>query len=185
MSRKYKFGNERHAHFVTFTVIHWIDFFIREEYRKILVDSIAYCQKNKGLEVHAYCIMPSHVHMVISTNGTHTLTDITRDLKGHTSRCFRAILSDEKVNYESRKSWMFWMMQRAGISNTSNKDFQFWQQDSHPIELYSDEVLYQKIDYIHMNPVVSGFVDQPEYWLYSSARDYGGGVKELIELAGN
>ncbi len=76
------------------------------------------------------------------------------------------------------------MMKRAGLSNSNNKDFQFWVQDSHPIELFSDEVYYQKMDYIHMNPVVSGFVDQPEYWLYSSTRDYAG-IKGLIELVGN
>lgn len=185
MSRKYKFGNERYAHFVTYTVVHWIDFFIREEYRKILIDSIKYCQKNKGLAVHAYCIMPSHVHMVVSAQGNSSLVDITRDLKGHTSRCFRSLLSDQHLSYESRKSWMFWMMQRAGISNANNKDFQFWQQDSHPIELSTDELYYQKIDYIHMNPVVSGFVDQPEYWLYSSARDYGTGLKGVIDLVLN
>ncbi len=83
MSNKYKFGNERHAHFVTYTVVHWIDFFIRNEYRNILIDSIKFCQEKKGLEVHAYCIMPSHVHMIIGTAGSsHSLEGITRDLKG-------------------------------------------------------------------------------------------------------
>ena len=75
------------------------------------------------------------------------------------------------------------MMRRTGLSNSNNQDFQFWQQDSHPIELWSDEVFYQKMDYIHMNPVVSGFVDQPEHWLYSSARDYAGtkGILDLVD----
>lgn len=183
MSRKYRYGNERHAHFVTYTVVHWIDFFIRNEYRTILVDSIKYCQAHKGLELHAYCIMPSHVHMIIGTQGTHSFVDITRDLKGYTSRRFRQILLDQNINYESRKAWMLWMMRRTGLSNSNNQDFQFWQQDSHPIELWSDDVFYQKMDYIHMNPVVSGFVDQPEHWLYSSARDYAGtkGILDLVD----
>ena len=69
MSRKYKFTDQEHPYFVTFTVIQWIDVFIRDEYRNIFLDSVRYCQKNKGLEVHAWCIMTSHVHMIISTKG--------------------------------------------------------------------------------------------------------------------
>jgi len=77
---------------------------------------------------------------------------------------------------------MLWMMRRTGLSNANNQDFQFWQQDSHPIELWSDEVFRQKMDYIHMNPVTSSFVSQREEWLYSSARDHGG-QKGLLDLA--
>jgi len=55
-------------------------------------------------------------------------------------------------------------------------------QRDQPIELWSDEVFFQKMDYIHLNPVKSGFVSQPEDWLYSSAGDYAG-RKGLIDLA--
>ncbi|MDF2455474.1 MAG: Transposase like protein [Cytophagaceae bacterium] len=182
MSRKYRVGDNRHPHFVTFTVVNWIGFFIRNEYRDILVKSIQYCQDHKGLEVYSYCIMPSHVHMIAATDGRNKLEAIIRDLKRHTSICFHEVLTDEKTNYESRKEWMLWMMQRAGKRNKNTKDFQFWQHESHPIELWSDEVFYQKMDYIHLNPVVSGFVSQPEEWLYSSARNHAG-LSCFIRLA--
>ncbi|MES2688903.1 MAG: transposase, partial [Bacteroidota bacterium] len=54
------------CYFITFTVIDWLDIFLREEYANILIASITHCQKNKGLEIYAYCIMPSHVHMIAS-----------------------------------------------------------------------------------------------------------------------
>ena len=61
--------------------------------------------------------------------------------------------------------------------------FQFWQKGNHAIELWSDEVLYQKLNYIHLNPVANGFVAQCEDWLYSSARDHAGlpGLIRLVE----
>ncbi|MDF2456250.1 MAG: transposase [Cytophagaceae bacterium] len=181
MSRKYRIDNERHAHFVTFTVINWIDFFIREEYRSVLVKSLEYCQQHKGLEIHAYCIMTSRIHLIIGTNGINKLENIIRDFKRHTSGCFHKLLTAEDNNYKSRKEWLLWMMERAGMKKTNTNGFQFWQHDSHPMELWSDEVFYQKMNYIHLNPVVSGFVSQPEEWLYSSARNYAE-LPSLIRL---
>ena len=65
MSRKYKIRDQSALHFVTFTVIHWLDVFIRREYGDVFLDSIRYCQANKGLEVCAYCIMSSHIYLII------------------------------------------------------------------------------------------------------------------------
>lgn len=73
---------------------------------------------------------------------------------------------------ESRKEWIIWMMKRAGQKNGQNCDFQLWQQDNHPIELFNSKVIHQKLDYIHNNPVKAGIVDKPEDYLYSSARNY-------------
>ncbi|MFM7983128.1 MAG: transposase [Candidatus Fonsibacter sp.] len=82
---------------------------------------------------------------------------------------------------ESRKEWMLSMFKNAGEYNTNNKNFQFWKQDNKPIELWSNEVLDQKLDYLHNNPVVEGIVEKPEDYLYSSARDYAG-IKGLLQI---
>ena len=68
---------------------------------------------------------------------------------------------------ESRKEWILWMMARSG--KRFGQDYQFWQQYNKPIELWSVEVIDQKVDYIHRNPVESGFVSEPHYWKYGSA----------------
>ncbi len=70
MSRKYKVRDQDKLHFVTFTVIQWLDVFIRREYKDILLDSIRYCQQHKGLEVWAYCIMSSHAHWILGVMGS-------------------------------------------------------------------------------------------------------------------
>ncbi len=64
MSRKYKFHNKEAAYFISFATVYWIDVFTRQVYFDILEESISYCRKEKGMEVFAYCFMPSHVHLI-------------------------------------------------------------------------------------------------------------------------
>jgi hypothetical protein len=77
---------------------------------------------------------------------------------------------------------MLWLMQRAGAKNERNKDFQFWQQHNHPIELNTNEMIDQRLDYTHNNPVEAGFVEEPQHWKHSSAKDYSETGKGRIEL---
>lgn len=169
MSRKYKFRDQSKLYFVSFATVHWIDVFVRPEYSEILLESLRYCQKEKGLEIYAWCIMPSHVHLIIGTTGK-PMQGILRDFKSHTSHSLREAITNHPT--ESRKEWILWMMERAGKKNGNNNDWQFWQQHNHPIELSSNEMMDQRLSYLHMNPVVAGFVSQAAHWKYSSAIDY-------------
>lgn len=178
MSRKYKFWDHRQPYFVSFAVINWIDLFVRRSYKETIVESLNYAIENKGLILYAWIIMPSHLHLIISSE-ENELSDIMRDFKSYTSRELK-----EKIRshpQESRKEWMTWMMERAGRRNSNNKDWQLWMQHNQPIELDTNYKLDQKMNYLHENPVKAGFVDEPEHWLYSSARDYTGG-KGLIKI---
>jgi putative transposase len=76
---------------------------------------------------------------------------------------------------------MLRMMEEAGKANGNNKDFQFWQQDNHPIELWDNYMLEQKLDYLHNNPIETGFVSSIQDYVYSSAKDYCG-EKGLLEI---
>lgn len=76
---------------------------------------------------------------------------------------------------------MLWLFRSEGQQNPNNTHYQFWQQDNHPIELATNQMLRQRLDYLHRNPVESGFVSSPEEYLYSSARDYCG-EKGLLEV---
>jgi len=179
MSTKYKFNDQDKLYFISFSVVNWIDLFIRNEYKEIILDSWKYCQAKKGLEIYGWCIMSSHIHMIIGTHGDK-LEDIMRDMKKHTSAELKKAIKAHPG--ESRKEWMLWMMERAGKKNSQNQDFQLWQQDNHPIELWDNKILNQKLDYIHNNPVVAGIVEKAEDYLFSSARDYCGqpGLIDII-----
>jgi putative transposase len=180
VSRKYKIIDQTALYFVTFTVIHWLDVFIRREYRDIFLDSIRYCQENKGLEVYAYVIMSSHVHMIIGRHGEPNLQDIIRDIKKFTSsKIIDAIRNNPR---ESRRELFMWLFERAGKKNSNNTHYQFWMQHNQPIGLVNEIFLYRKLDYIHNNPVDAGFVQDPEDWLYSSAVNYSGRPGNLLDV---
>lgn len=178
MSRKYKFYNKEGLYFISFATVNWIDVFIREQYFNIIVESLDFCRKNKGMEIYCWCIMPSHIHLIFRAKENNP-GDIIRDFKKHTSKILQKEINNN--NRESRKEWMLWMFKRAGQKNSNVSNSQFWQQDNHPIELWSAEVIEQKVDYIHNNPVVSGFVTDDFHWKYSSAIDYSGG-KGVLDI---
>ena len=156
MGRKYAIRDQGAVHFVTFTVVNWIDVFIRNDYKELIIESLKYCQANKGLNIHAYCIMTSHVHLIISVSEGFVLSEVIRDLKSYTSTHLKKTISDNRA--ESRREWMLWMFERAGKKNKRNNSFQFWQQHNHPIELSNYEMASQRLQYVHNNPVDAGFV---------------------------
>ena len=165
----YKIRNQAAIHFITFAVVEWVDIFTRKEYRDMVLESIKYCQNERGLLLHAWCIMSNHLHLVISAKN-HDLSDILRDFKKFTSK--QIISAIETNQHESRKDWMLSICRELGEKNSRNRNYQFWRQDNQPQELYSAAFIFQKINYIHNNPVEAGIVEKPEHFLYSSAKDY-------------
>ena len=165
MSRKYKFHNPDGVYFISFAVHGWVDVFTRSEYKNILVESLEYCQRNKGLEIFAWCIMTNHVHLIIRAGENYGLSDILRDYKKFTSKAIIKTIT-ENIQ-ESRKDWLL-------VQFKTTEGFRFWRADNKPIELWSNSVINQKINYIHQNPVEEGLVFKAEDYVYSSAVDYAG-----------
>lgn len=178
MSRKYKFHDNNKLYFISFATVHWIDVFVREEYMQIIIESWKYCQQEKGLEVYGWCVMPSHVHMIIGSK-KNKLEDIVGGMKSYISTTLKKLIKENPQ--ESRKEWIIWMMERAGKKNSNNSDWQFWQQHNNPLEIKDEETFDKMLKYIHDNPVIAGFVNKPEDWKYSSAGDFCG-MQGLIEL---
>lgn len=172
MSRNYKFHNPEGIYFISFAVVSWLDVFTRNEYKDIIVDSLHYSQQNKGMEVFAWCIMTSHVHLVFRSIGKQKPEHLIGDIKRFTSKAIvQAIINNPK---ESRKELLLEQFIKAGNKSSNVDKYQFWQHDNHPIELWSNKVIDEKIDYVHNNPVEEGLVFRAEDYLYSSAADYAG-----------
>jgi REP element-mobilizing transposase RayT len=102
MSEKYKFRDPEGMYFVTMATVGWVDLFTRKELKHVIIDSLRHCQKEKGLVIHAWCLMPSHLHMIVSTR-KEPLPDIMRDFKKFTSK--ELVRTIESIN-ESRKEWI-------------------------------------------------------------------------------
>ncbi len=164
----YKIRDQTKPHFLTFTVVDWVDVFTRQRYKDILIESLNYCISNKGLVVYGYVIMSNHVHSIMHSD-EGLLSDIIRDFKKHTSKRIIQSIQEEP---ESRREWMLERFSRATTTHSRNKSYQFWKYGNHPVALYSEKFMWTKLDYIHLNPVRAGLVKKASDYGYSSAVNY-------------
>jgi REP element-mobilizing transposase RayT len=176
----YKIRDQYSIHFITFAVVEWVDLFTRQDYVQIVLDSLKFCQENKGLKIHAWVIMSNHLHLLVSTDGENTLSDVLRDFKKFTSTMITRKIEDNTK--ESRRNWMLWIFKSKGSKNSKNEKYQFWQQGNHPVECSSAEILDSKKKYIHENPLRAGWVRNEWDYVYSSAIDYYTDKKGLLKI---
>ncbi len=174
----YKIRDQYAVHFITFATVQWVDVFSRYCYVETVLESLKFCIKEKKLQVHAWCIMTNHIHLIVSSP-SGKLSSILRDFKKFTSATLIKQMEDHEG--ESRKNWMLWIFKKAGENNTRNNNYQFWQQDNRPIQLDTYSFTLTKLDYVHNNPIKAGLVEKAEDYLLSSARDYQGG-KGLLPI---
>jgi putative transposase len=165
MSEKRK-ANTTSPYFITITVVGWADVFIRECYCEIILESLEFCRKNKGLEVYAFGIMSNHVHLIVRSSNKK-LSDTLRDFKSFTAK--KIIKKIENHPKESRKDWLLHLFKFHAKFKQQNEIYQFWQKTSYPVELFNNKIFDQKLDYIHNNPLKSGIVTEPTFYKYSSA----------------
>ena len=151
-------------------MVKWIDIFTRKVYRDIVIESLKYCQSNKGLEVYAFVIMSNHIHLMIRSD-KGTLSDTIGEMKSFTAK---KILNAIETEPESRKEWMLDLFEFSAKQHKRNEKYQIWTHENHAELIYSDKFIIQKINYIHDNPVRAGIVENPEDYLYSSATDFAG-----------
>jgi len=178
MSRNYKFHNPEGLYFVSFAVVEWLDVFINNDYKDILVSSLSFCQKHKGMELAAWCIMTNHVHLVFRSVKGLQPANLLGDFKRFTSKAIVKSIADNPS--ETRKGFLLGEFKKAADKSSNVNDYQFWRHDNQPIELWSNKFILQKINYVHQNPVKAGLVFRPEDYKYSSAVDYSG-EKGLLE----
>lgn len=167
MSRAYKFHKPDGLYFITFATVNWVDVFTRRDYKDIIVESLRFCQKEKGLMLFAWVIMSNHVHLIAQAAEGFRLQDIMRDLKKYTSKQITKAIREHPG--ESRREWMLKLFHEAGQRNSNNRDFQFWQQHNKPIELVTNAMIGRYVKYLHNNPVKEGYVEYAEDYLYCSA----------------
>lgn len=171
MSEKYKINDNNRPYFVTLTTIGWVDIFTRKEQKLLIIDSLRYCQHNKGLIIFAYCLMPSHLHMICKADEGFSLSHILRDMKKYTSKEITNLIIEEA---ESRKEWLLQMLAKAGRKYKREQRYKVWQNGNQPKIIYSPSFLFEKLKYIHNNPVEDMIVENPEDYIFSSARNYAG-----------
>jgi REP element-mobilizing transposase RayT len=177
MRSRYKISEAESPHFLTCTIVGWLPVFTRIKYLEIIISSLTFCRQQKGLRLHAYVILDNHLHLVASSDN---LSLVMRDFKRHTAKEILAVAREEN------KLWLLKQFEFLKGAHKTKSQHQVWQEGFHPQTITTEDMLRQKLDYIHYNPVRIGVVDHPEDWCYSSARNYLGreGILEidLLEL---
>lgn len=169
---RYRFLGEEAPYFMTMTVNRWLPVFTRAETVEILLDSWRYLQAHHGFRLHGYVILENHVHLVADS------PQIGKDIQRFKSFTARSIVDHLEAVQARGLLDLLALFKRA---HKTQSQYQFWEEGSHPQRIESDAVMRQKLDYVHYNPVRRGFVDLPEHWRWSSARDYAGsaGLSEV------
>ena len=168
MKEGYVIRDQALPHFLTATVVDWVDVFTRKIYKDVVIECLDFCLKNKGMILYSYVIMSNHIHIIVQSKD-EKLSDLLRDFKKFTSK---KILEKIQTEPESRREWMLERFKLATESHSRNKNFQLWQYGNHAEEIYSEKFMWSKIDYIHFNPVRAGIVKKPQDYVYSSASNY-------------
>lgn len=166
---------QNNLYFLTITVIEWIDIFTKPEYFKAIIDSLSFCQKNKGLLLYEYVIMTNHLHLLAQADDGYKLSQIISDFKKHTTREIFKLLATDNRRY-------ILTLIKNSFSKKEGYNNQIWQRENYPEFIESEKFLNQKIRYIHMNPVVKQYVGKPEDWLHSSAKNRILGDDAIIKL---
>ena len=138
---------------MTLTVLHWIPVFTRPDTVNILLDSLRFLNKD-GLTVYAWVILENHCHFVLQSKALDQ--DIAR-LKSWTAKNLIKYLAENNVR-QILEQLAFYKK-----AHKSDRAYQFWQEGVHPELIQSEDMMRQKIEYIHQNPVKRGYVDAAEH----------------------
>jgi len=153
-------------YFITTTIVEWQNVFVLLPMFEIIIESLRYCVAYKGLHLHAYVIMPNHAHYIVTAEPAGHLSNIIRDFNRHTSQCITEILE------ERRQTGVLDIFHHSAMEEGRGNKYKVWQEGFHPIGIDTAKFFQEKLEYLHNNPVRKGFVEEPEQWRYSSARNY-------------
>lgn len=157
-------------YFFTATILEWKHLLKKDKYKDIIVQSLKYLHTKEKIKVYAFVIMPNHIHLVWKILGENNYSDIQRNFLKYTAQI---ILSDLK-KYHTEVLKHFYV-------GAKDRDYQIWERNPLSIELISQYVAEQKINYIHGNPLAEKWklAEEPQKYKYSSAKFYYEGIDEF------
>jgi REP element-mobilizing transposase RayT len=174
MPSSYLIDKQEATYFLTPTVVEWASIFLDDSYKQKICDSLNYCIEKKGLEIFAYVIMSTHMHMIARAKQKN-LSNLIRDFKKFTGGTItwelQKLLTKDPVRMEDYAE-ILEIFKTGGRKQKKKSKMQLWQYNNHAEEVYSSKFTLSKIRYIHNNPVEAGLVYRPEQYYFSSAMDY-------------
>lgn len=159
---RYRIFADRYPHFLTCTVAGWQPVFMRPEAVEIVLESLRFLQRERGLQLFGYVIMENHLHLIAKAED---LAERIGQFKSFTARNIIDLLR------RGAATGLLNELRFQKRHHKTDREFQFWEEGSHPQQIDSDETMLQKLEYVHDSPVRRGYISDPTHWRYSSARN--------------
>ncbi len=175
MRSRYRINDPDAPHFVTATIVEWLPVFASSACCDIVLRSLAYSRAQKGLSIYAWVILDSHLHAILSG------PDLAKTIGDMKKFAAREILA--QVELEGR-AWLLNQLAYYRAKHKTASAHQVWQEGVHPQAVLSDEMMEQKLVYLHNNPMKRGLVASPEHWRYSSAHEWLPGSLPVLRCDG-
>ena len=162
---RYQIYENCFPYFLTCTVVGWLPVFTRPEAVQIVYDSWQFLRDKERMEIYGYVILENHLHLIASSND---LAKENGDFKSFTARRLIDLLEAQNAHLILK------LLHYLKAAHKTDREYQLWIEGSHPQQIQNEEIMRQKLEYIHLNPVKRGYVDDPIHWRHSSARNYAG-----------
>jgi len=163
---------KEHADFITVTCLEWKHLLEEDGMKEIIISSLTFLVKQDRVSVYAFCLMSNHIHLIWQILGDHKRSNVQRDFLKYTGQRILARLEEVKSPLLTEL-----------CVNAKDRKYQVWERNALSVPLYSDRFFFQKLDYIHKNPVEAGLCRYPDDYYYSSAAFYYQNVKNFDFLS--
>lgn len=149
-------------YFYTATILNWHSLLKSDRFKNVIIQSLNFLVSRNKIRVYGFVIMPNHIHLIwqnLEKNGKEMPNESLLKFTGHQFKKELKIMGHLDDRF---------------LVNKVDRVYQFWQRDSLPIEIISREMLEQKLNYIHLNPLQKhwNLVSDPNDYLYSSCSFY-------------
>ena len=170
---RYRIYETEYPYFITSSVVEGYPIFSFPEAAEIILDALTFLQDERDTSLYAYVIMENHIHMIVQSD------ELKSHMKAFKSWTARAIIDTFQ---ETGRYLQLRKLQKTKNPTHYDSVHQLWKEGFYPKQILGDKMMIQKIEYIHNNPVNRGYIDKPEDWKYSSARNYLD-MKALIPIS--
>jgi putative transposase len=151
--------------FFTATNLEWKKLLQQDDHKDIIVRSMRFLVEDKRVIIYAFVIMPNHLHIVWQMQSGIKRDNVQRDFLKFTSQRIKDRLNMQYPDVLS------------GLEvNAKDRKYQIWERNPLSVDLWSENVMMEKIRYIHENPVRAGLCSYSDEYKYSSALLYKTGI---------
>jgi len=160
---------EYYSQFFTATILEGKPLLKEGRYKDIIVSSLQFLVQNKRAEVYSFVIMQNYIHIIWQIAEGHKRENVQRDFMKYTAQ---RIKQDLTANNKT-------LLEEFRV-NAKDRTYQIWERNPLSIDIYSEKVMFQKLNYIHQNPVQEKWClsNEAEGYRYSSAQFYQNGKSE-------